>query len=306
LALGTPSRVRRPRELALQEARRARRLARYAAVVARREQGASLRAIAGDLRLSRTTALRHVRAARAGGLPERPPRAPRPTQLTRFDAYLRERWAAGCHNALALWRELQGRGFTGARTSVRDYVQRWRPAPSTPPASGVSSTCSSAPSQTRAPHGRRDGAAAAPNTPGTTTGSPSVREVTWRLLRRPDELTTDEQDYVATLVRHCPEVGVAHGLVQDLAALVRERDRWPEDPGALASWVHVARASDVPELRSFAAGLLRDWAAVQAALTSPWSNGQTEGQVTRLKLLKRQMYGRAKFDLLRKRVLAPP
>ena len=68
----------------------------------------------------------------------------------------------------------------------------------------------------------------------------------------------------------------------------------------------MATASAIPQRRGFATGLLRDWAAVQAALSSPWSNGQAEGQVNRLKMLKRQMFGRAKFDLLRKRVLAPP
>jgi len=68
----------------------------------------------------------------------------------------------------------------------------------------------------------------------------------------------------------------------------------------------VAPAAGIPELASFAAGLRRDWAAVQEALTSPWSNGQTEGQASRLEMLKRQMYGRATFDLLRKRVLVRP
>jgi transposase len=67
--------------------------------------------------------------------------------------------------------------------------------------------------------------------------------------------------------------------------------------------VEQVEASDVPELRSFATGLRRDWAAVRAGLELSWSNGQTEGQVNRLKLLKRQMFGRAGFDLLRRRLL---
>ncbi len=133
---------------------------------------------------------------------------------------------------------------------------------------------------------------------------PSVREVTWRLLRRPEELEADEQAYLDRLFGHCPELGVVHGVAQDFAALIRDRKRWQDEPGALTSWVRVAKASAIPELGSFATGLLRDWAAVQAALSTPWSNGQTEGQVNRLKMLKRQMYGRANFDLLRKRVLA--
>jgi transposase len=71
----------------------------------------------------------------------------------------------------------------------------------------------------------------------------------------------------------------------------------------LSAWLERADASGVPEVRSFAAGLRRDRAAVDAALTLAWSNGQTEGQINRLKVLKRQMYGRAKLDLLEKRFL---
>jgi transposase len=80
--------------------------------------------------------------------------------------------------------------------------------------------------------------------------------------------------------------------------LVRERR-----PEVLASWLTEADASGLPEFVAFAAGLRRDHAAVEAALTHAWSNGQTEGQINRLKFLKRQMYGRARFDLLRRRVL---
>ena len=133
-----------------------------------------------------------------------------------------------------------------------------------------------------------------------------MRALTWLLLRRPDDLAREELDQITALSRCCLDIGIGYGLVQDFASLVRERERWQEDRGALASWVRVATAAGIPELASFAAGLRRDWAAVQEALTSPWSNGQTEGQVSRLKMLKRQMFGRATFDLLRKRVLARP
>ena len=283
----TPPRVQRRRAVALQQARRDRRLSRYEAVVAQHAQGKSLRTIAIELHLSRATVARYVRASHAGGFPERQPRTPRRTPLTRFDAYLRARWAAGCHNALTLWRELQAQGYPGGKTTVRDYVQAWRTVPPARP--GDASPTKSA------------AAIAARLQPAVP---PSVREITWRLLRRPEELAADEQAYLDRLFRHCAELGVAHGLTQDFAALVRERHRWQDEPGALTSWVRVAKASTTPELGSFAAGVLRDWSAVQAALTTSWSNGQTEGQVNRLKMLKRQMYGRANFDLLRKRVLA--
>lgn len=72
---------------------------------------------------------------------------------------------------------------------------------------------------------------------------------------------------------------------------------------ALPAWLESAQTSSIRELRQFAQGIERDRAAVEAALSRPESNGQTEGHVTRLKLIKRQMYGRAKFDLLRVRVI---
>ncbi len=75
------------------------------------------------------------------------------------------------------------------------------------------------------------------------------------------------------------------------------------DGAAYPAWREAVTVSQIPELESYAAGLDRDQGAVLAALTLKWSNGQTEGQVNRLKTLKRQMYGRANFDLLRKRVL---
>jgi transposase len=72
---------------------------------------------------------------------------------------------------------------------------------------------------------------------------------------------------------------------------------------ALTTWLADARACGVRALETFAAGLEQDGAAIRAALTTPWSSGEAEGQITRLKLIKRQMYGRASFDLLRRRVL---
>lgn len=81
--------------------------------------------------------------------------------------------------------------------------------------------------------------------------------------------------------------------------MIRERNA-----SALSPWLKDATESGVPELRTFATGIKRDQVAVLAALTYPWSQGQVEGQVHRLKLLKRQSYGRAGFDLLRHRVLA--
>jgi transposase len=98
-------------------------------------------------------------------------------------------------------------------------------------------------------------------------------------------------------------------LARRFTALVRacgvagEQRRAPSDD--LDAWLAEARACGVRALETFATGLEQDGAAVRAALTTPWSNGQSEGQITRLKMLKRTMYGRAGFDLLRRRVLLP-
>jgi transposase len=127
----------------------------------------------------------------------------------------------------------------------------------------------------------------------------SVRQATWLLLKDPADLDPSERAYVELLCKRCPEADRMRSLAQVFGALMRARDQ-----AALKPWVEQAEQSGVAELRGFATGLRRDWAAVEAALRLPWSNGQTEGQITKLKLVKRQMYGRAKIDLLEARLLS--
>ena len=128
----------------------------------------------------------------------------------------------------------------------------------------------------------------------------SVRQATWLLLRRPEELDEPEQHFVQEVCRGCVAAEEAYRLAQESFSLVRTRSA-----AALASWAARAEGCDAPELRGFVAGLRRDWPAVLATVTSSWSNGQTEGHVNRLKSLKRQMYGRAGFVLLRLRFPHP-
>jgi len=117
-------------------------------------------------------------------------------------------------------------------------------------------------------------------------------------VRRSDRLTEAEQAALTQMRDVCPDVATAYPVAQQFNDMVRERR-----VGDFSSWLQTASTRDVSELKTFAAGLRRDHKAVSAALTLKWSNGQTEGQVTRLKLIKRQMFGRAKLDLLRRRVL---
>lgn len=257
----------RPTRMQREQAeRRAQRQARYTEVRALHDQGLSTRQIARTLRLSRTTVHRFLHTE---SFPERQSRRPRPSLLTSYESYLRGRWAAGCHNATMLWRELRSQGFTGGRSIVRAPLARWREA---------------------------DGLARPPAPP--VLPQFSVRQTSWLLLQSPRDWEPDERAYAEALGQRCPEAGQAGALARGFLALVRQRDH-----AALQPWVEQAEQSGLPELRGFAAGLRRDWAAVSAGLELPWSNGQTEGQVNRLKLLKRQMYGRATFAFLRHRFL---
>ena len=121
------------------------------------------------------------------------------------------------------------------------------------------------------------------------------------LLKPPADLSEREARYVARLTELCPEIATAQLLLRDFHRLLNERC-----PERLDPWLEQCEQCKVSELVGFAQGLRRDYAAVQAALQYSYSQGVVEGQVNRLKLLKRQMYGRAGFALLRKRVLAQP
>lgn len=124
---------------------------------------------------------------------------------------------------------------------------------------------------------------------------PSTRCITRWLTSDPAALAREDRRFTQALCVAAPRLKRAAEQVRAFADLLRKGD-----PAALGPWLEVADATD---LRGFAAGLRQDEAAVRAAVIEPWSNGPVEGQVNRLKLIKRSMYGRAKFDLLRQRVL---
>ena len=126
---------------------------------------------------------------------------------------------------------------------------------------------------------------------------PSARVLSRLLLSERDHLTKGDAITVARIEEEVPTLVTARDLVERFHGMVRERD-----PTGLSAWI-TDTADSV--LASFGKGIVTDCSAVIAAMSQPWSNGQTEGQITKLKLVKRQMYGRAKLDLLRARLLAP-
>ena len=136
---------------------------------------------------------------------------------------------------------------------------------------------------------------------------PSPRKLAWACVRVEGRRTTSER---ASVTRIAQDAEAARGvaLVERFVAIVRGRcvthgARPIARCGAIDRWLADAGRCDIPSVETFAAGLLQDGDALRAALTTTWSNAQAEGQITRLKLVKRQMYGRANFDLLRQRVL---
>jgi len=261
-----------------QQHRRDRRLARYEAVMDLQRQGLGVRAIARQLRIGRRVVRQYLTAP---SFPERTPNRPRRTLLTPYEPYLRMRWEAGCQNAAALWRELRAQGFTGTESFVRQQVRPWRVAPGQP---GKPARASST----------ERGTPALP--PPVRVVSP--RQAVWLFLREETDLTVAQRAYRAELLDCCPDVATALPLVEAFQRMMHTHDEQ-----ALTDWLTAAETSDLREFRDFGAGIRRDYPAVEAAVTSEWSSGQVEGQVTRLKLVKRGMYGRAGFPLLRQRFL---
>jgi transposase len=204
--------------------------------------------------------------------------------LDAYEPYLRGRWAAGCRNGVQLWRELRARGYPGSRK----LVARWTQARRTEPA----------PTDPRRP---RAGANARPagGAPAAVAGRrPSARRLAWLLVRAPDRLTEAGRSQLGQLRAACPDAAAAYPLLQELVRIVTDRL-----PGRLDAWLAAAAASGVPDLATFAAGLTRERAELLAALELPWSTGPVEGHITRLKLIKRQGYGRCGLDTLKRRFL---
>jgi transposase len=247
---------------------------RYQQVRALADAGYGIRAIGRETGLSRPTIRKYLRAS---ACPQRAPRAGLLAPGSRWETLLRERWDAGCRNAQTLWQELQAVGFPGSAGSIRRHVGAWRSEPGR---------------RGRPPVQPSD----VPRTPAPQP-APSPRQVKWWLLAAPDDVSADQRTYVQRLFAAVPQLAMAQQLAQAFGRLVRERDR-----AALGAWLQQAEQSGIAELRAVAVGMRRDRAAIEAALSLPWSQGQTEGQVTRLKLVKRAMYGRGGLDLLRSRL----
>ena len=284
LSRATSARSARPDRRASRERTKQARRERYEAVQQLAATGMTTSAIARALRLHRHTVQKYRPLSAP---PERRHTWRLPSLLAPYEGYLLERWRQGCHNAMALWHELEQRGFPGKYRTVARLVADWKAL-------------------------ARTGAPVPPPPAGLTP-----RQATALLLLRPQRRTTPEQRAVEQVSTVHPEIHTAVTLFDRFARLLRQAPTTTAKARAerltrLARWIADATRCGLGEVEAFTTKLRQDLSAVQAAFTLPYSQGQTEGQITRLKALKRQMFGRANFDLLRQRFLlsaatsAPP
>jgi transposase len=237
--------------------------------------GADLRHICRELGISARTVYRYK------DLQEPPPRRGHERRASVLDPhvpYLVERWNEGCRNGKRLYREIRERGYENSEETCARFIAQLRRAETKgkPPSS--------------VPRARR----------GSIAGlSPSSKNVAALFVRREGKLSEEQKEYLGRLCDSDPALADARRLTQDFAKMVRELEG-----GKLDGWLKEAETCRALAIRNFASGLRKDLAAVRAGLTETWSNGPVEGFVHKLKLLKRQGYGRAGFELLRARMLA--
>jgi transposase len=279
-------------------ASRERRYQLYLKVKELAARGLPTNQIARRLRIHWLTAQRY---ATAEGFPERAKRQGDRSPIDIYLPHVRGRWEEGCHRFEDLLAEIKAQGYSGSGYVLRRVLAVWRtefereqgrvdkPLPKYARVSKAA-TLQDIP---RAPYGLESSAVIGP-----PQSALSPRRVAWLLSRPAEELNDEDRRYLGRLFELSPEIEQAQSLTQRFIRLMRERKSEDFD-----AWLGEAERSDIAEMKAFAKGLRQDYAAVKAGLTYEWSNGQVEGQINRLKTVKRAMFGRANFDLLRTRTL---
>lgn len=227
-------------------------------------QGKGIKAIMRELGLAKETVRKFYRATSVEEVTATS-RAGRPSMLDEFKPYLHERFNAGITNISALFREICEQGYRGSRGTVADYLAPFRAVGAAPPAKPP---------------------------------VPKVRHVTSWMLHHPDDLDDEQRLQLKQVRTACPHLDATAGHVTEFAKILTN-----QGGERLDEWMAAVEADELPHLHRFVRGLRRDYDAVLNGLTLPHNSGAVEGNVNRIKMIKRQMYGRANFDLLRKRIL---
>jgi transposase len=262
-----------PREEISQQHRHAPWVAVYEAVHALQVQGVPVATIARQLGISRPTVYAYLRRVTPPG-PKRPQWRPSAQVLTPFIPYLIRRWRDSGAHSMQLWREVRALGYAHSARTVGRFITRLRRASEAGQAPGTQAS------------------------PYTCPQGPSIRAVSFAIVCPTAKRSREVQTYLDQLCLMDTGIARANALIQAFLTMIRERRGHD-----LEAWMAEATDSGIEVLARFARGLQDDLMAIKAGLTLEWSNGVTEGQIHRLKLMKRQGYGRAGFALLRQRLL---
>ncbi len=237
---------------------------RYAQIKELRRLGLSQKEIAQRLAIGVRTVQRWQ------GLETSQTNLPRRKRRSIFDPYaasVLSRWQQGERSVSLLWQEIQKQGFAGSLQTMYRFVRALRQESVQLPALGVADRV-------------------------------SAQKAIWLLARPYENLKANERRDLQEVCEVCSELAALHPLAQSFGQIIRKREGH-----RLQDWIKQVEASSFRDVKRFAAGLQRDKDEVLAAFTLIYSNGQVEGQVNKLKLIKRMGYGRAGFPLLRQRVL---
>jgi len=286
-------------EIAASRVARIRRQARYAEAVDLYKQGVSILEIADQLKMSRTTVRTFVYA---GAFPERATTMRAKSMLAPYVPYLEQRVKQGCHKGMQLWREICEQGYAGGYKLVNRWLEPRREQPGRKHSLREKDLLGLTQDEERSQnvHQQREGAVRQE----THAEGPQVenvleapRHLVWLFIREPSQL--DAKDLrILDFLRQDQSVEQMYQLTQRCRKMFRERDA-----AAFDAWIVQCSTCGIPDMETFAQGMQKDYAAIKAALTLPFSNGPVEGHVNRLKFVKRSMYGKGSFELLRQRVL---
>ena len=278
-----------PECLAVQSRRqiaRANRVWRYEAVRALHQQLVSERDIAQRLKMSRKTVHTFLVSE---SFPERSKRPYQGSILDPYKSYILDRWKDGCWNGTQLLEEVKKLGYPGSAALFRLFISSVRKHHQ---AAGTATALS------------LDSDGARVSGPIDPASKPCIKprlspaRASWLYVSQKNKLDEKQQKLVEQIRIAHDDLDKAYALTQEFVSMLAEhRDK------DLDGWLARAKHSGIKELKSFAHGIRRDYAAVRATFTSEWSNGPVEAQVNCLKLQKRLMFGRANFDLLRLHVL---
>lgn len=234
-----------------------------------RGEGISISEISRRLRMHRQT-VRHFLSC--DQYPEVKPAFRKPSPLVKYQDYIRRRWNEGCGNAKQIYQEISRLGYVGSYNTLMIFLKVWR---------------RELPKKDRL------------NIRLKTFRIPTAREIKWWLLGKNSPTDKDNKRFLKLLQKAQPEISRTVEQIKEFQEILKngsekEYEDWKEK---------VRQTETAQEMKNFVIRLEKDDSAIKGAVRTEWSNGQVEGQVNRLKLIKRQMYGRANFEVLKAKVL---